>query len=122
MSLRNGIQTAEAFESWVQTAPFKLHASDRVRSVENDDLHLGFFCRTHAECHGSGIGIVARADVLDVEHEHINLRQVRRGRRQRLEALAVQADLGHSGDGIAGVANPDHVLGCAANAVLGPEE
>ena len=91
-------------------------APDRVRPVEDDDalpVRGGGF---HGVRHGPDVGVVARADILDVEDERVEPLQHRRRRPPGGPVEAVD------GDPSVRVGDLDQVLLDGVEAVLGGEE
>ena len=72
--------------------------------------------------HAPDEGVVAAAHVLQIDDEHVDIRQLGRARRQRIEGVSVEARDGNTRARIAIACDADHVLRFAANAVLGPEQ
>ena len=78
--------------------------------------------RLQRQHHRPDVRVVAAADVLQVDDQHVDAAEIGGRRRQRLERLAVEADDRDAGAAIVLVVDADHVLRLAAHAVLGPEE
>ena len=57
----------EAGELLLADVALQVHAVDRIRPIEHDDLHAGRRRLPHAERHGVDEGVVAGADVLQVD-------------------------------------------------------
>jgi hypothetical protein len=96
---------------------FNRFAADRIHAIEHDELDLRVGCRFHRESHRRDVRVEARADVLHVEHERVEIRELfARG----LSPVAVQAVNRKSARRIAIVR--DVRVGVAANSVLGTEE
>lgn len=122
MALRDRVQGAEVFEPGVEAPALDLLAADRVRAVEHDHLHAGPPGHAHGQCHRGRIRVVARADILDVEHQCVETVELFHGWRERVERLAVETDLGQPADRVTAGADLDHVLRGTANAMLGAKQ
>ena len=94
---------------------------DRVGPIEHDDPHPRAHARARREERGPDEGVVARPDVLQIDDEAVDAREVLAARREVLEAIAVEAA---HGDVVVsqGVGDADHVLRFAAMSVLRAEE
>jgi hypothetical protein len=97
-------------------------AAQRIRPVEHDDRDAGPRRRAQRQRHRPDVGVVAAADVLQIDDQHVDALQLGGRRRQRLERLAVQAGDGNSRARVAPVRDADHVLRLAAHTVLGSEQ
>ncbi len=91
-------------------------------SIEHEHRHAGAKRRLHRQHHRPDVRVVAAADVLQIDHQHVDATEIGRRRRQRLERLAVQADHRDPGAAVLIVVDADHVLRLPAHAVLRPEE
>ena len=78
--------------------------------------------RLHAEQHRRLVRVVAGADVLDVEDQQVEPRELLRRGRSDSRGLAVERVGGHAGARVALAAHRRHVLRVAADAVLRAEE
>ena len=96
-------------------------AAERVGTVEDEHADPGARARADGEHGGPDEGVVARADVLQVDDEQVEAGEVLGARGQLLEALAVEA-ADRGAERVARVRHADHVLRLAAVAVLGPED
>ena len=67
------------------------HAAERVRAIEHDHRDAARAPPPHGQRHRPDVGVVAAADVLQVDDQQVDLRQLGRGRRQRFEGAAVEA-------------------------------
>src|SRR5258708_35519148 len=63
--------------------PFNTHAAERIWTVEHDKINIVFGSRLHAFSHRADVSVRSTTDVLDVEHEHVDAAQHRRGRLPR---------------------------------------
>jgi hypothetical protein len=94
-------------------------AADGVRAVEHDDLDAVAGAGLHRVRHSPDVGVVARADVLDVEDHRVEAREhlLRRHPRRSVETPDGKACLG-----IGRIRDFDQVLGGRAESMLGAEE
>ena len=114
------IQPDEGFVARLQRRTFDRDAADRIGAVADDDGDAGARGGAQAIGHGVDEGVDARADILDVDHEHVDQRQHLRG---RLARLAVEREDRHVAARILRVRRLDHVvLQVRAEAVLRTED
>ena len=79
--------TDEAELRLVERRAFDLEAVDRVGAVEHDDRQLPLRRLLHHVRHRGHVGVEARADVLEVDHDRVEPLEHRRG---RTPAVAVE--------------------------------
>jgi hypothetical protein len=101
---------------------FDVNAADRVRPVEHDERFLRRGARAHREHHRPHEGVIAAADVLDVEHHDVDGVEHRGRRRERRRGVAVERMHRQPRRGVFARVDADHVLRVAAHAVLGTEQ
>ena len=91
--------------------------ADGVRPVEDDEREAGLGRRLHRVAHRRDVGVEPGADVLHVEHEHVEAAELGLRRLLGLTVEAVDRDVGlrPARDGGAGLGRP-------ADAVLGAEQ
>jgi hypothetical protein len=119
----DGLEPHEGEKLRVLLVPFDgVHgATDRVRPVEHD--HPLFQARAGPESEDGRPheGVVASANVLKIDHQEIDVREVFVARATRGERLAVET-AHRDAPPIAGVGDADHVLRFAAVSVLRAED
>jgi hypothetical protein len=103
-------------------AALDVDAADGVRAIEDDDLDAGLGARLHHVEERPDVGVVARADVLDVVDHGVDAGEHLGARVQRRLAGAVERVHRQPGHRVARLADADHVLGVAADAVLGAKQ
>ena len=109
-------------QRFLHRAALDRDAAERIRPVEHDDRDLRPRRRAQRQRHRPDVRVVAAADVLQIDDQHVDALQLHRRRRQRLERLAVEAGDRNARARVAPVVDADHVLRLAAHAVLGPEQ
>ena len=87
--------------------PFDRDAADRIRPIADDHLDAVPARRAQAVRHRVDVGVDARADVLQIDDQHVEAAQHLRG---RLARLAVERVDRHAPRLVAAVAGLDHVL------------
>ena len=119
---RSGIGNCPTNDSkpFTSIGPVDLLAADGVRTIGDDDRHAVLLARAQAVRHRVDEGVDARADVLQIDHEHVEpLQHLRR----RLAGFAVQRVDRHSARRVVRVTGLDHVvLHVGAIAVLRAED
>ena len=110
----------ERLEAVDERRTVDLIAADRIGTIGDDDRHPVLPARAQAVGHGVHERIDARADVLEIDHEHVDpVEHLRRW----FPRLAVQRVHRHTASGILRVASLDHVvLHVRAIAVLRAED
>jgi hypothetical protein len=103
-------------------AALDVDAAQRVGPIEDDDLDAERRRGLHHVQERPDVGVVARADVLDVVDHRVEAGEHLGMRPQRGLVLAVERIHRQAGDRVAGLGDADHVLSVAANAVLGAEQ
>ena len=96
-------QADEGLVAGLQRRSFHRDAADRIRAVADDDGDAGPRRGAQAIGHGVDEGVDARADILDVDHQHVDQRQHLGG---RLARLAVEREDRHVAP---------RILACAAS-------
>ena len=116
----HAIKPDEGFVAGLQGRAFDGDAADRIGPVADDDRDSGTRGGTQAIGNGVYEGVDARADVLDVDHQHVDQRE---HLLCRLARLAVQREDRHVAPRILAVRRLDHVvLEVRAESVLRPED
>src|SRR6266481_8412229 len=72
---RKGMHSNKRFVIGVEHWPFCRYAIDRVRSVEHNDCNSGLFTGAHAKIHSPDKGVAARADILQIDEQNIEILQ-----------------------------------------------
>ena len=108
----------ERFGPLIQHRAGDDRAGDRVRPIEDDERDVVLGSRLHRVAHRRDVRVEAGSDVLNVEHEHVQVLQ-RLGRRRA--SFAVEADDLQSGRCIGGIAD-DACVELACKAVLRAEQ
>ena len=90
---RDGVLADEGGELRLEHEARHILAAERIGPVEHDEGNARRGRGLHGEAHGRDVGVEAHADVLDVEHQHVDVAQ--HGGR-RLLGCAVQAEHGHA--------------------------
>ena len=117
---RNRIQADERLEPALEHRPFDRHAPDGIRPIAHDDRHLEARRALQAVGHRVDEGVDARADVLQVDDEDVEVPQHRLG---RLPRFAVERVDRHAWRAVAAVRRLDHVvLQVGVEAVLRTED
>ena len=102
-----------------------LHARRRlpkgVWTVKDDDGDTPRPSRAAGQESGPNEGVIATADILEVDEEQLDAVQVRGTRCEALESGAVEGPHGNAARALV-VADADHVLRLAAKAMLGAEK
>ena len=112
----------ERFEAGMDHSALDLLAADGIGPVEHDEAQLVPGRRLHGEAHGGEVGVVAAADVLDVEDQRVEAFELLLAGREGCEVLAVERMRRNAGARVAGVGDLLEILQVAAHAVLGAEE
>ena len=94
-------------------------ATERVWPIEHDDPHAHARAHAHGEGHRPVVGVVARADVLQVDDEHVESAEHRDG---RFASLAVEAPHRQSGRRVARAGHQRVILRGAPQSVLRRQE
>ena len=97
----------ERFPSRLKTCAFDRGAADRIRPIADEDLHAVPGGGAHAVGHRIDIGVDARADVLQVDDEHVDPAQHVGG---RLPRLAIQGIDRHAPPRVVAVRRFHHVV------------
>ncbi len=119
---RDGPESDEREEPFLGKVPFDLESTERVRPVEDDDRQPPRRARPHDERRRPYERVVARADVGEVADDGVEGGEVFRTRGEVLEAFAVERDDGKLPGWRVAVADREHVLDGAREAVLRSEE
>ncbi len=98
------------------------HAAERVRAVQDPHLETGGERRFGGPYRGRGIGVVPRANVLQIDEQEVEAGEGGGAGPQRLDAVAVQRHDRRAGPRIGAAVGGDHVLLDAVKAVLGTEQ
>ena len=80
----------ETRELLLANVAFEMHAVDRIGPVQHDHLHACLGSRAHAKRHRVDEGVVARADVLQIDHQRVEIAQQLAARRKIVLARAVE--------------------------------
>ena len=97
MPWRSGIGNCPTNDahSGPSSGPFDRDAADRIRAIADDDAHAVPGGGAHAVRHRVDVGVDARADVLQIDHQHVDvaqhLRRSARGSRCRANRSACAA-------------------------------
>ncbi len=84
----------ERLVAGAEEVPLDHLAAQRVGAVEHPDLAAGGHRRLGGPDGGGGVGVVARADVLEVDQQQVEPGEGRRGRAQRVLDVAVEREDG----------------------------
>jgi len=112
------VKADEGLQTIVQHRTGDVDAVDRIGSIENDEANAVVGSCDHGIAHGRYVGIEARTDVLDIEHDGVNILQHFGSRPAN---LAVKTDHLNSGTRVQAIAY-DLDVELAGKAVLGAEE
>ena len=114
-----GIHSHERLVAGHEHRSFDLGSPDGVRPVAHDDLQAVLPRGLHAVGHRVDVGVDADADVLQVDHQHVEIAEHFSG---RLARFAVERVHRHAADLVEGMPCLDHVvLHVRPKAVLGAE-
>ncbi len=97
-------------------------AAERVRPVQQPDLAAGAARRPRRPDGAGGVGVVARADVLQIDQQQVEPREQLGLRPQRPLAVAIEGVDRDAGPRIPASRRRDHVLLDAVVAVLGGQQ
>ena len=68
---RKGMHSNKRFVIDVENWSLCRYAIDRVRSIEHNDGDSGLFTGAHAKIHRPDKGVVARADIMQIDEQNI---------------------------------------------------
>jgi len=85
----DGVKAYERLQTIIKYGTSDIDSIDRVRPVENDKADTVVGRRDHGIAHGRNISVETRPDVLNVEHDRVNVVEHRSGRPSH---LAVKTD------------------------------
>ena len=120
MPNRDWIQTHEREVPITLWCSFDAGATERVRTIEDHDLGPDFRGDLHGERGRPDVGVVPRANVLQIDHDRIEPPQPLRVRAQVLGVVAIERVDGNIGGVLA--SHTDHVLRSTRESMLGTEE
>ena len=119
MAVGNGIHPHERKKAFLHQIPFNGDAPQRIGAVQHNHFFIKLGGGFHHFCHGINECISPDADVLNIDHQHIQvLQHLCRG----LAVFSVQAEDRQFGMGIHFITDFFPGIDCPANAMLRPEE
>ena len=120
MAHRNREHPDKRLEARDEDRPFDLRAADRVGPIADDDLQPAALRRLQTVGHRVDVGVNPDANVLQIDHEDVEIAEHVVG---RFAGLAVERVHGDAADLVAAVPRLDHVvLHVGSEAVLRAED